>query len=304
MLPKGKYPWYNETDKLSQDALYVLTELEKNKQKFPRLPQVILEFEKLLEVETSTSKQLADCIITDPIFSGKIIGAANQRKSRSTAEIKDLAHAVALLGRDTLRSLTTVAAAECIIPKTKHYTSNIIWTEMFLNAVGCAKINSLFKHEFFTMTEDEAFLVGSLCNIGKIVASVFFPDLTDDVYLCSSSSGGEILWKEAEEMKHAFSHTVLGEIAGMFWGFPNFVLLHVAHHHEENHEIFEFTDYLRNNIIRMALCATKVVQGGTSKKVLDEMDELGKTLKFDNKMHIELMDTMREKYEEIKNKKF
>ncbi|MDF1875283.1 HDOD domain-containing protein [Sulfurimonas sp. SAG-AH-194-I05] len=81
----------------------------------PMLPESILKVEKVYADEESSIKDMTDALSSDPVIIANILKIANSPLYGFSAEIKDIARAASLYGKDTIRSFAlNIAANECV----------------------------------------------------------------------------------------------------------------------------------------------------------------------------------------------
>lgn len=231
MLPKGRFPWYSPTLGMSKSAASIFNKMAENKD-LPHIPSAVLEIQRLLldtEVETSA---LVITLKKDPLLATEVLRVfENLRKIRQGAFSKEpsLEHAINFIGRKHLGNLVMAASIKKFAIPTKLFKQEIFWEQAF----KAAAVAELLCAEFGPAADkDSAYLVGSLCNIGKIVSALYYPERTDQVMKITGNVNTQCTWQEAEAQANLPSHCILGEIGAAFWGLTPFVIDAIKHHHE------------------------------------------------------------------------
>ncbi|WP_207912299.1 HDOD domain-containing protein [Pseudobacteriovorax antillogorgiicola] len=229
MIIKGKYDWYSPENALSGEARSVFNQLPSIKE-LPHIPHYVMQLQELIQKESTTSRQLADVAKKAPILASNILRIANNQCGVSGSQIESLEHAISYVGLNALKDMVLVAALNTFEFKSEHFKSEDFWEASFL----CGRIAEFLAKRFSPDTlPDEAYIAGTLANVGKVVQAITNPDLADQI--SQDISNVKILgsWSQAEERHNAFDHCILGEIGAMFWGLPEYVIDSIAAHHKK-----------------------------------------------------------------------
>ncbi len=233
IIIKGRFPWYNPTHNMSDEAKSIFNTIG-NVAELPRLPNYVMELQKLLEDPSATTQQMADVIKYDGLLAASVLRVANNQKASDGQPIRSLSHAIAFIGLDSLRDMVIVAAVSRFELKTKVFSSKKFWERSFFTG---RIAEHLVKHFELDVSADQAFLAGSTCNIGKIVQAILNPNAADLYSNEMTDSKFRGSWSDAENRHNGFKHTTLGEIGAAFWGFPDEMLDSIAKHHDIPSEI-------------------------------------------------------------------
>lgn len=232
VLPKGSYSWYTPNLIMRPEALSLFNLLQA-KAKLPYIPHHVLEMQRVLSEKNSSLQELSAIADKDPLLAREILAIANAAKLDPDAKISSLEHAIAYIGNDTLSEIVLLAAIKACSLNTYYYTSKVFWEESFLVGVLAEQI---VKQHAKHLEPYKAFLGGVFCNLGKFVAAFYIPELTDSIHLELQRTRAERLtWQDAEKIKGAPSHCLLGEIGAALWGLPEYVCDANAHHHSLQH---------------------------------------------------------------------
>jgi len=81
----------------------------------PMLPESIIKVEKVYADSESSIADMTEALSSDPVIVANILKIANSPMYGMSSEIKDIGRAVALFGKDTVRSFAlNIAANECV----------------------------------------------------------------------------------------------------------------------------------------------------------------------------------------------
>lgn len=230
MLPEGSYPWYSPDLKMGDHAKSIFNSLS-SLQSLPHIPTAVMELQKLLGDKESETSHLAATVRKDPLLAADLLSIYDRQRLMQDNLPKDkqsLQYVIAFVGRRQLSRLVMVASMKQFRLKTKVFNSDEFWDHSFL----IASIAEYLWLKYYTPEKkDQVFLAGSLCNIGKLVGAVAWPELTDKVCQETKNSDHQKSWVQAETDIGLYSHCVLGEIGAAFWGFPGFVFEVIKKHH-------------------------------------------------------------------------
>ncbi len=233
MLPKGRFSWYSPTLGMSNKAASIFNKMAETRE-LPHIPSAVLEIQKLLldsEIDTSV---LAVTLKKDPLLATEVLRVfENLRKIRQGAKFSkgepSLEHAINFIGRKHLGNLVMAASIKKFTIPTKLFKQESFWDEAFQTAAISELLTGDFAHD---LDKDAAYLSGSLCNIGKVVSALYYPEKTDQVVQILSDVKSQCTWQEAETRASLASHCVLGEIGAAFWGLSPFVMDVIKLHHD------------------------------------------------------------------------
>lgn len=247
MIIKGKFDWYSPDKAMSEEASTVFNQLPGLKE-LPHIPNYVMQLQEMLQKESTSSKQLAEVTRKAPLLASTILKNANQMCSTPGANIESLEHAISYLGIKAMGDLVLVAALNTFEFKCKTFKSEDFWDRSFL----CGKITEFLSKRFASnLLPDEAYIAGTLANVGKVVLAITNPDMADK--LASDIKDVKVLgtWLQAEERHNTHSHCVLGEIGAMFWGLPEYVIDSISAHHRIPQSLVE-ASYSLNDLVVFA----------------------------------------------------
>ena len=138
----------------------------------PMLPESILKIEKIYANPESSIKEMTAALENDPLMVVNILKIANSPMYGFSREIKDIAQAVSLYGKDTIRSFAlNIAANKCIPINVDPYSisvSGYIKKAQVQNALITNWVGKIDR-EALSLLSPASFLV----EIGKIVISQY-----------------------------------------------------------------------------------------------------------------------------------
>ena len=229
MIPKGKFEWFSPEKILKPDARTVFNTLPALKS-LPNIPSVVMELQQLIQNENVTSKQLAHVAKREPMIASNILKIANDFKiTDRTKKIDSLEHAISYVGLKAMHEIIVTASIQSFSTKCRVFKPELFWDEALLSG----RIAEHLAREFNPkILPDEAYLAGCLCNVGKIVMSICFPDIADSIVRDENDATVLRPWVNGEAKYAVASHRVLGEIGASFWGMPEFIVDTASAHHK------------------------------------------------------------------------
>lgn len=227
VLPKGKHEWYNPTRFMSENAASIFNSFA-GQTRFPLLSAVALEAQRLLAEDGTSQKAIVDAIKLDPLLSLRVIEMADISRPKTSSPIRTLLQAINILGRKRLGELVTISSTGRFAFATQSYQPGHYFQDMLMTGLLAQELAVMHGN---TAMHDLAFVAGSLCNVGKLLGAICFPEDIDRVHRLTQQPGRCMTWREAEEECGAMGHLVLGEIAGALWGVSPEVLQCIAGHH-------------------------------------------------------------------------
>lgn len=201
----------------------------------PNFPSPLFELQKELEDPKVSIPAIAKTLRKMPFLAADLLAVASGATRGRGEPIRSIEHALVYVGRKALANLLMASA---LVKLSKSWAEKAVpgvslssfWRESF---VAAALAESLVRHFKSPLPEDEVYLAACLINIGKLVGLICVPEITAKVLAIKNPDGSAKPYREAEMEVGAPSHVTLGEIGGVLWGMPVFVLESIAHHHDE-----------------------------------------------------------------------
>lgn len=228
MVPEGKYGWFDPRKVLPPGAVE-LWDTYQQLRDLPSLPSVCLETQATLDQPDAGLDEIARVVRTDPHFAARILAIADTARPKSSTPIRNLAEALAILGRKRLKELAALAAISQITLRTTDYTLDIHLRRSLLTGLVAEHLCSCSSQEM-KCESDLLFLAGALCDVGKVVSAVAFPKETDAVYRLTQLVDNPLNWIAAERKTKSVGHVALGELACTIWGLPLGIMESCAQH--------------------------------------------------------------------------
>jgi len=147
--------------------VHVQTELDNNRLILPCLPDIVFKVQAAVNKENSTTQELAEIISTDPALSARLIQVANSPIYRRKVEIRDIKHAISILGKHTVNTLVSI-----LIMRNMYTPSSRVLKQHFHkvweDSVNISAISRALTSFTPHLIADEAMLAGLIHQIGKL----------------------------------------------------------------------------------------------------------------------------------------
>jgi len=200
-------------------------------EKLPTISAVVVRLTKLLESTRTSAKQVTEVLSEDQALTAKILKLANSSYYGFAGQIATTQQAVVLLGFETLRNVALSASVIEVFRGTQEgrEISRMFGCDRFWeHSIGAAVIARLVAAEGKLCDPEEAFVVGLLHDIGKLIMLEYLPE--EFAAVLRSARSREIPFVEAE-LGAGVNHAGLGRFLIERWNLPRSISEGVGFHH-------------------------------------------------------------------------
>ena len=187
----------------------------------PSMPMVVSEALHIIENPMSNINQLSEIISKDISLTTEILKLVNSAYYGFPSQITTINKAMALLGLNKIKSLILSVAVK---PMMMSYCGKSVWEHSIRCAVGCQMIT----RSLGGAQNDEAFVMGLLHDVGKIVFEMYNKDGVKEVNRLVALGADRLT---AEKMMFGFTHTEIGKELVAKWKLPALIGSCVMYHH-------------------------------------------------------------------------
>ena len=226
-LKAGTFDWYTPEMFMSPPTQKAFQQI-RGILKLPSIPATVIELQVLLEDAESPVSALASALKRAPFIAADFLQMASLRAIGTGQRIESLEHAIVFVGRKALADMASSATLGSFSFATKLYTPEEYWYDGFLCGLITEHVVKKFK---ITTDPGEAYLAACLCNLGKLVGAMCFPNEIDRIYASVTAPKTARPWIVAEREMKVISHEHLGEMAAVLWGLPSYVVHTTLEHH-------------------------------------------------------------------------
>ncbi len=194
----------------------------------PTLPTIALKVNEMLKDYDVSVDELTKVLETDQAIVTKLLKLVNSAFYGFKSKIKNIPHAVTLMGFNTLRNAVvsvSIIDAFKIQNDVEGFDINAFWSHSIEVAVVAKYLSSATRLH----PPEEMFTLGLLHDIGKLVQLIALPDLFKQIL--STSTNENLSFHEAEKKLALMSHARIGAYVANKWNMPEDVVDVLKYHH-------------------------------------------------------------------------
>lgn len=196
----------------------------------PPFPAVASRLMRLVANEDGdfSYKDVADLVRTDASFSVEVLRLANSPVFGFRYEIKDIPHAIAVLGLNRLRAIvTTLAMREFLQSGKQHEAARHSWRHNLATALSCEVLARAYW-----VDGGLGYTAGLLHDVGLLAMTIMHLDGYTKLLNCAVREPIEFI--ERERAMLGIDHCEAGEWLLTDWELPTEFRDAAAHHHNES----------------------------------------------------------------------
>src|SRR5574344_1625287 len=198
-----------------------LNELVNTLKEVPAMPNVIVHALNILKDPDSSMRELADIISYDQSLSTKVLTLVDSAYYGLAQQISSVSRAITICGMTKAKNIIITVAMR---PMLINQGDKELWQHSIKVAVGCQYLAQYLK----IMDPDDAFVVGFLHDLGKIVLNI--KDATQYKRVENLvQMGGNVI--ETEQMIFGADHTQTGSLLAKKWQLPLLITNTIKYHH-------------------------------------------------------------------------
>jgi putative nucleotidyltransferase with HDIG domain len=201
-------------------------QLRQSLQELPALPRAALQALAALRDDDSSTEHCAALIGHDPALAARTLRLANSSLYGAPGRVNSVRDAVNRLGRQTVSSVLTLATlsrqfegASC---------PGFSYAGFWRHALGVALATRGLARAL-DRSDEPAFTVGLLHDIGRLALAVHFPQATSEALCRGPAHAGAPQTLEREVL--GADHLEVGAQVAAQWNFPPEILVAIAGHH-------------------------------------------------------------------------
>jgi HD-like signal output (HDOD) protein len=197
-----------------------------NFNELPAMPNIIMRALNVMKDPDSSLKELAKIVSYDQSLSTKVLTLVNSAYYGFPQQITSISRAISLIGMSKAKNLILTVAMR---PMMQNQGDKEMWQHSIKTAIGCEYIAKYMK----IMDVDEAFVIGFLHDLGKIILNSKDSKLYEKVKQ-TVIYNPETNLLEAERTFFGADHCQMGSILTKRWQLPLVVNNAVKYHHTPN----------------------------------------------------------------------
>ncbi|MCP4575654.1 MAG: HDOD domain-containing protein [Deltaproteobacteria bacterium] len=201
-------------------------EIAKEIKLIPKLPENVIEIQRMLSNPEKMLPEIADLIARDPALTAELLRLVNSAQYMLPQKITSIQKAVVLIGASGLRNLMYVYGAQNII-NGRYKDLNTLWDHAYRCAFYSAELARRFK---CVESADDVYVGGILHDIGRIILMDLHGDVLDKISLhCRNNSiPGDFM----ETLALGIGHAKTGAMIARRWNLPEALVCPIEHHHQ------------------------------------------------------------------------
>lgn len=204
--------------------MYNMNDILNSFREFPAMPNIVMRALSVMKDPESSMKELAKIISYDQSLSTKVLTLVNSAYYGFPQQITSIARAISLIGMSKAKNIIMAVAMK---PMLTNQGDKELWKHSISTAVGCEHLAKHLK----VMDSDEAFVIGFLHDLGKVVLKSKDAELYKKVEDTAMYSKNLL---EAEQKYFGVNHCQIGSILTKRWQLPLLVNNTVKYHHTPN----------------------------------------------------------------------
>jgi HD-like signal output (HDOD) protein len=200
-------------------------------QSLPTLPRVVQQVITMVDNPNVSSSDIAKTVSLDAALVSKILKVVNSAYYGLPRKISTLTQATVILGFNTIKNIVLTASVFSVFDKNEngcHFDRTKFWE----HSVGCASACKVLSKRMKLGIPEEAFVVGLIHDIGKIVLDQFLHSKFIEILELVEKKN--IPMRQAEREVLGVDHSQIGELLCDKWNFPKHFCEAVAYHHTPN----------------------------------------------------------------------
>ncbi len=195
----------------------------------PTLPVIYQELFKKMQDPDVSVPEVANIISQDQALSAKILHLVNSAFYGYSSQIKTISRAVVILGFRAVRSAALAISVFDYFGEEKS-SATLDMTKFWTHSIATASICKVLAAEVKINQQEEAFVVGLLHDVGKLIEKRHFAPDFDEV--CQVASEQHLTWYACEKELFQVNHAIIGKVVFRSWDFPGSVIEAVQLHHQ------------------------------------------------------------------------
>ncbi|TYL48691.1 HDOD domain-containing protein [Marinomonas sp. IMCC 4694] len=192
-----------------------IQDLLKQTDKLPNVPDVVRELIQLLNNSKANYSDIAASVSHDQTISLKVLRVVNSAYFGLSRKISSIDEATVLLGMDKLKTLVIASGFSSSVSQVDGIKLPEFWAESF----RVAELAQWFAKRTERVDADEAFTVGIVHNIGRLLLHLTEPDIAQDIYALVANRKASRL--KAEHDLLGFTTQDAGKALMDLWKFPS-----------------------------------------------------------------------------------
>lgn len=192
----------------------------------PSLPSAFIAAVELLSNDDAPAASCIAAIERDQALTVRVLRLANSPFYGAPGQVSRIGDAVQMLGLRTVASALAAVSLRTALGSLscKEFCFADYWRHTLCTAIAARELAQVAK-----MDTGEAFLLGLLHDVGKVILAMTSPELESHVLQLARSEG--MAMHDAEQRLFGVTHAEVGAVVARQWNFPASFAEAIADHH-------------------------------------------------------------------------
>lgn len=204
--------------------MYNMNDILNSLKEVPAMPNVIVRALNIVKDPEAGAKELAKIISCDQSLSTKVLTLVNSAYYGFSQQVTSISRAISLIGMSKAKNIILTVAMR---PMLVGQGNKELWKHSIMTAVGCEYLAKSFR----VLDPDEAFIIGFLHDLGKMVLTLKDSKLYDKVRETARYNPNTL---EIEQAYFGTDHCQMGSLLAKRWQLPLLVNNAIKYHHNPN----------------------------------------------------------------------
>ncbi|MCW4628571.1 MULTISPECIES: HDOD domain-containing protein [Marinomonas] len=201
-----------------------IQDLLKQTDKLPNVPDIVRELIQLLSDPNAKYSDISERVSHDQTIALKVLRVVNSAYFGLSRKISSIDEATVLLGTDRLKTLVIASGFSNSVTKVDGLKLTDFWADSF----RVAELAQWFAKRTPLVEVDEAFTVGIVHNIGRLLLHLTAPTIAQEIQsLVANRKAGRV---KAEQDLLGFTSQDAGRALMDLWKFPVALGYAIQHH--------------------------------------------------------------------------
>ncbi len=208
-----------------------------NIQDIPTLPDIALKVNKMLEDYDTSISQLGEVVEKDQGIVSKIMKLVNSTFFGLRSKVRNIPHAIVLLGFNTVRNAVVSVSIIDSFDKGK-ITEDFDIKDFWKHSISVAVTSRYLAEEAKVGSPDDCFIGGLLHDMGKVILVQHFPDVFNKIVASTKESKSSFF--DVEKTECPFNHARIGGHLAKKWRLPEGLVDAIKGHHSVSTSATDF----------------------------------------------------------------
>ncbi|WP_332741831.1 HDOD domain-containing protein [Hydrogenophaga sp.] len=192
----------------------------------PSLPSAFIAAVELLSNDDASAASCIAAIERDQALTVRVLRLANSPFYGAQGQVSRIGDAVQMLGLRTVASALAAVSLRTALGslRCKEFCFTSYWRHTLCSAIAARELAQVAS-----LDAGEAFLLGLLHDVGKVILAMTSPELESQALQLARSEG--MAMHDAEQQLFGVTHAEVGAVVARQWNFPASFAEAIADHH-------------------------------------------------------------------------